>query len=430
LRSGGDFEGRACIEQANLESHIPGRERGEVHLFASHRSHPGKWRALVVLALSPLALAATTGTAGAASLAHGGVFTETNTAPNYVLAYAHKAGGALALVAKVKTGGNGRTSNNPPSGFPALDSSGAVGLGTGNTCLFAVNAGSSTVSSFRVTSKGLKLVNHRSSGGTRPDSLTSHPLGHGKQLLYVLNSDTHSASIHGFTVSPSCRLTSIPKSTRPTSSQNSVPAQIRFDVHGKVLAVSERFANDIDIFPVKANGRTKPPVVHASKEATPYGLDWNNKDILSVSNEHLPLPDVANSTVTTYSLKSNGKLVALATAPSPGAACWNVFTNNGKILFVTNPAGVRIGANSVLSFRVGRHGSLTAVDKQDTTYNALDDALTRDNGYLYILNDQLLPVPGPHSAIDRFKVNVATGVFTPAGSTPIAGNTTSGLAAF
>ena len=410
-----------------------------------HRSRASLSLAASVAAIAFAAMAANA--SAHQTLRPGAVFTESNTSPNYVLAYVRNSDGRLTKAGQFATGGNGRPADNPPSGFPALDSSGAVGLGTGNTCLFAVNAGSNTVSSFRVTSKGLKLVNHLSSGGHRPISLTSTPLVNrpssgahrpisfaarvsGRQLLYVLNSGTDSASIHGFTVSPSCRLTSIPKSTRPTSSQNSVPAQIRFDVHGKVLAVSERFANDIDIFPVKANGRTEPPVVNASKEATPYGLDWNNKDVLSVSNEHLPLPDVANSTVTTYSLKSNGKLVALATAPSPGAACWNVFTNNGKILFVTNPAGVRIGANSVQSFRVGRHGSLTAVDKQDTTYNALDDALTRDNGYLYILNDQLLPVPGPHSAIDRFKVNVATGVFTPAGSTPIGGNTTSGLAVF
>jgi 6-phosphogluconolactonase (cycloisomerase 2 family) len=302
-------------------------------------------------------------------------------------------------------------------------------LSPNGNCLFAVNAGSNTVSSFRLTSRGLKLVNHPSSRGHRPISLTSTIRGSsGKELLYVLNSDANSASIHGFRVAPSCRLSDIKHSTRPTSSQHSVPAQIRFDTRGQVLAVSERFANDIDIFPVTRQGVAKAPVVTPSSQKTPYGLEWNNKDILAVSNEDFPPPAVANSTVTTYSLKRNHKLVALATAASPGAACWNVFTNNGKFLFVTNPAGPLFGGKNVMSFRVGSKGSLSSVDSQNTAYNSLDDALTRDNKFLYVLSDQLLPVAGPHSAINAYRVNARTGKFTPAGAVAITGNNTAGLA--
>jgi 6-phosphogluconolactonase (cycloisomerase 2 family) len=170
-------------------------------------------------------------------------------------------------------------------------------------------------------------------------------------------------------------------------------------------------------------------VVTPSAGPTPYGLDWNNRDILSVSNEDFPPPKVANSTVTTYKLAANHKLVQLATAASPGAACWNVFTKNGKFLYVTNPAGPLFGGHNVVVFKVGHNGSLTAIDNQDTTYNSLDDALSANDKFLYVLSDKLLPVAGPNSAINAFKVNPATGTLTPAGSISLTGNGTSGLVA-
>lgn len=404
-----------------------GRKQGEVLLISSDHSYHGRSLAFFGVALSLLAFAATSATASAHAFKPGAVFTETNTAPNYVLAFDRTAKGGLKLLGKSATGGNGQTSNNPPAGFPTVDSAGAVILSPNGKCVFAVNAASSTVSAFRLTRTGLKLVNHPSSHGDRPVSLTSTDRG-GNKVLYVLNSDTNSASIHGFLIGPDCGLSNIRGSTRPTSTPKSIPAQIKFDVHGRVLAVSERLANDIDIFPVNRHGVAQAPVVTASPQPTPYGLDWNNRDILSVSNEDFPPPAIANSTVTTYTLEPNGHLVAHATAPSAGAACWNVFTNNGKFLLVTNPAGPLFGGNNVISFKVDHTGGLTAVDKQNTTYNALDDALTRDNKYLYVLSDMLLPTAGPHSAIDAFRVNAATGAFTPVGTTALTGNNTAGLA--
>jgi 6-phosphogluconolactonase (cycloisomerase 2 family) len=388
------------------------------------------------LALSLLALAAMSSSANAAKkkaapkkpvvFSHGAVFTETNTVPNEVLAFNRSANGGLKLVKAYPTGGDGKA-NNPLLGFPTLDSAGPVGLSPTGHCLFAVNAGSNTVSSFRLTSKGLKLVNRPFSGGDRPISLTSTVRG-AKTLLYVLNATTDNDSINGYTVAPSCRLKHIPGSNRPTSSPKSVPAQIRFDTRGQVLAVSERLANDIDIFPVNHNGVAGAPVVNASSQKTPYSVAWSNRGILAVTNEDFPPPAVANSTVTTYRLKKNGKLVALATAPSAGAACWGAFTNNSKVLFTSNAVGPLFGGNDEDSFLVGKNGSLKAVDKHNTKYNSNENALTLDNKYLYVLSDMLVPVSGPHSAIQAFKVNRNTGTFTLVGKTELAGNSTAGLA--
>ena len=229
-------------------------------------------------------------------LTPGAVFTSTNTVPNRVLAYNRDASGQLTLVQDIQTGGNGKPAGNPPfTGFPVLDSMGSVNLsddGDGKPCLFVVNAGSNSVSSFRVGPDGLELADQKPSGGSRPASLTSNSRGGSKQVLYVLNSDNTTASFRGFNVSRSCVLTQIQGSDRLLPSQASVPATIRFDERGRHLAVSERFApaqpagnGDIVVYPVDSNGLTGAPVVTPSPERTPYGLDYNHHDILSVTNE-------------------------------------------------------------------------------------------------------------------------------------------------
>lgn len=408
-------------------------------MISSHRLYRVTWQALFGLALSLLALAAMSSAANAAKkkgahkkhgvFSKGAVFTETNTVPNKVLAFNRSANGGLTLVGTFATGGNG-IANNPLLGFPTLDSAGPVGLSPSRSCLFAVNGGSNTVSSFRLTSKGLKLVNHPSSGGDRPISLTSRARGP-KTVLYVLNSDTNNATINGYRVAPSCRLSHIRGSKRQTSTPTSVPAQIRFDARGKVLAVSERLANDIDVFPVNHKGVAGAPVVTAtSPNKTPYSLAWSKQDVLAVTNEEFPPPAVANSTVTTYRLKKNGKLVALATAPSGGAACWGAFTSTGKVLFTSNAAGPLFGGHNEDSFLVGKHGSLTPVDNFDTLYNSNENELTRDDKYLYVLEDMLLPTGGPHGAIQAFKVNTNTGKFSLVGTTQLTTNSLAGLVVF
>jgi hypothetical protein len=54
----------------------------------------------------------------------------------------------------------------------------------------------------------------------------------------VLNSDNSSASIRGFYVSGSCELTRIAGSDRNLPTQDSVPATVRFDEHGRFLGAA------------------------------------------------------------------------------------------------------------------------------------------------------------------------------------------------
>jgi 6-phosphogluconolactonase len=399
-------------------------------------------RVSVLSGLLMIVLAAMASDASA-DLTPGAVFTETNTVPNRVLAYNRGADGELTPAGSFVTGGNGRPAGNPPfhTGFPVLDSMGSVNLGDdgdNKSCLFVVNAGSNNVSSFRVHPDGLTLADVESSGGSRPASLTSTTRGRGKFVMYVLNSDNDSASFRGFRVDGSCGLTMIPGSDRLLPSQAGIPATIRFDEQGKWLTVTERYApaapagnGDLVSYRVDSSGLTGPAVISESPRRTPYGLDYNHQGILSVTNEHVDAPPFPNSSVSTYRQNADGTLDELDNEPSPGAACWNLFSNNGKFLFVTNPAGKFIpGSANVKAFTVDRDGQMTFVDQENTPFEAIDNALSHESRYLYVLSANVV-TPGTDSAINAFEIDRKTGALTQIDEEFILGsNSTSGLAAW
>ena len=375
------------------------------------------------------------------SLTPGAVFTESN-APtgNEVHAFNRAADGTLTPAGTYSTGGTGSVGGGP-LGFPVLDSAGPVQLardGDNRACLFAVNAGSNSVASFRVTPDGLQLADVKNSGGIRPASLTSTQAGEGL-IMYVLNESHTGSSIQGFYVSASCSLTPIPGSNRPTANPAAFAAQISFSPRGNVLAVSERTAPIIDIFPVDGNGVAGAPTTSVDANLEPYGLAWTRRrgnDILTVSEG--AFPNIAASTASTFRLEGT-TLVHLDSKPSPGAACWNRVTNNNKFLYVSSPAA---GFNTPFGFIPGMNenayfiahdGTLTQVDGKQTNHSSTDNALSHDSQYLYVLSNALfegVPPPGV-SALNEYRIDQATGKMTPIGAIDgLVGSQYSGLAAW
>jgi hypothetical protein len=404
------------------------------------------------------------GTAGSARATTGGhgndmhldhaVFTETNTVPNAISIFRRNADGTLDAAGQVGTGGNGSPTTNPPLGLPYLQTNGEVVLGGegSHRCLFAVNAGSNTVSSFNVDHSGVSLADQESSFGIHPVSLTTTKRGPNNLVLYVLNSQLTggpdvftatggTATIQGFYVANDCTLAPIAGSHHSTTSPASSPTTVAFNQDGSALAVLEPVApgvlgnpalplnpGDIDIFPVDNGGVAGNPVVTPSTETGPYGAAWDGKGHLTVTNWHFENPFAG--TVSSYSLAKNNTLVPISTVPAAGHPCWNVITRDDRFLFTTSPAGLVIGTPQVLGYSIGHDGSLTPLaGGQTTPFNAVDDALSEDSNYLYVLNDGLLPFT-PHSAINAFAVDNKTGALTPIGEVDMPGNATSGLAAW
>jgi len=165
-------------------------------------------------AIAVVALTLSAGSAAAATLRHSGalhfgdaaVFVQSdNLTANTVVAYDRAPGGALTQEGVYNTGGAG--GQLAGSVVDHLASQNSLVYDQGSDLLFAVNAGSNTVSVFVVRGTQLYLTQVISSGGTFPVSIAAHG-----DLLYVLNA-LGGGSLQGYYIAFG-RLFPIPGSAR------------------------------------------------------------------------------------------------------------------------------------------------------------------------------------------------------------------------
>lgn len=356
------------------------------------------------LVLSALAAASVLGTslAPTAALADGAksdVYTMTNSASgNEVLAF-HRAGnGALSPAGSYKTGGNG---------------SGA-GLGSGHSLavsedgreLVVVNAGSNSISAFRVKHDGLQLIgNAVASGGTRPTSVTLRD-----DVVYVLNAD--STSIAGFKLDDKRGLTPIAGSNRALGAGTTTPSQIQFDKSGHVLIVDSRGSSTIDTFVVDHRGVAGPPSTTHSNAGGPFGFDVDRRGNALFSVVALN----GGSGATSYDVSRTGVLTPNGQPVSSGqtAACW--LAAAGNFAYTTNA-----GSGSIGRFAVARDGSLSLIGTTSLggTSHPLDEAVSRDQDLLYVLVDGNHQIAGFRVGHDGSLTPINT-VSVPAGAAGIA----------
>ena len=317
--------------------------------------------------------------------------------------------GALTLVQLVDTGGAGSL-NNPPFPQDHLDTVNEVELTDNGRLLFAVNAGSDTISSFAVGPKGrLRLVDEAPSGGNHPVSVDSH-----KGLLYVLNQlDQNGNDLVGLRYSRDGTMTPIPNSSRalatPFSSNNGfglpepLASQVLFSRDGEVLTVPERLSNafegQIDTFAVLANGTLGPVHENESSDFIPFGMAWDNQEHLIVANGGSPLLtppfqgsgssyDIAGTTLTPINTVSS----------EAEGTCWVSITNSGKYAFMSDQ-----NTEEISRFAIGSDGSLTLLGNTPSSGPSADTALTRNSKFLYVIN--VLNADGNDGAtIDSYKV--------------------------
>jgi 6-phosphogluconolactonase len=328
-------------------------------------------RAILALALGLMLTALGVGATGAiAKSSPRAVYTLTNDA----------AGNAVQVFDRVRDG-----SLSPDDAFATggLGTGGGLGNQSGLVLdrkrLLAVNAGSDSISAFKVKRHGLKLVDTVASGGDQPISVTVH-----RRLVYVLNAGG-TANIKGFRLTRNRDLSPLAGSTRPLSTGAPGPAQVSFDPRGRTLVVTEKDTNLIDTYNVNRHtGRASGPNSQASAGQTPFGFAFDPRGHLIVSEAFGGAAD--QSAVSSYSV-DDGIIdpITPSAATTETAACWIVVTKDGRFTYTTNT-----GSGSISGYRIGRGGELSLLDADGVTGvtgpGPIDMALSRGSRFLYSLN--------------------------------------------
>jgi 6-phosphogluconolactonase len=382
-------------------------------------------------------------------LREGAVFVQSNNAnANEVVAFARGADGKLREVGRYPTGGKGSGSFEDSASGIVLGTAEGEASPTQNIdkaeLLFVSNAGSSTISVFRLAADKLELVDHVSSGGQKPVSITVN-----RGLLYVLNSGEFDnrfvsnfgddalencvhgqlPSVTGFRVAADGKLTKIDGSSRPlTMEQESGCAQAAFTPNGKALIVTERVAGKTGAhppggwakgvylsFPVRENGTLGAPREFEPTGNGPFGFTFTKDGTLIATEQNGAFANPGGGYVAAYSVSDDGTLQSVG-PPTPTQTtdpCWIVITDDQKLAFASAVAD----GGAISSFAVARTGQMTllhrAASAPDGTNHELDNAplgltdltLSRDSRYLYQLNSAV-------GLVHVFAVNGSTGTLT------------------
>lgn len=343
--------------------------------------------------------------------ARGAVFTATNGASgNAIVAFARAGDGSLTPAGTFSTGGNGIGGTTDPLGSQysiLLD-------GENDRLLFAVNAGSNTVSTFRVNGASLTLVGTKSSGGTLPTSLAV-----AKHVLYVLNAGSN--TVRGFDVGENGSLTANANASASLSAGASGGAAIRASRDGKVLVVTEKGSKTIDVFAIGAHGRLSAPVQSPSVGVTPFGFDFAKRNQIAVT-------EAGSAAVSLYDVAKNGSLIVESPSVSTNgqaAPCWLIATTNGRFAYTANA-----GSGTISGYSVGAKGDLDLLVPSGISGSTgagstpLDLDLSRGDHYLYVLESGTGRI-GAFAVGDKGGLTALAGI---GGLTPVSG--LQGLAAY
>ncbi len=324
-----------------------------------------------LVAAAPVASAATLSEdGGGAQGASHAVFALTNNpSGNQVAAY-HRAGdGTLSPAGTYATGGLGGVLGGAV--VDKLASQGALTYDRQARLLFAVNAGSDSVSVFSVVGDRLTLRQVVGSGGSFPVSVAVHGRlaavldggGSGAVQLYRVE-DRRLRPV----ASESLGLNPV---SGPTQFLNT-PGQVGFTPSGRQLVVTTKLnGNNIDVIGLREDGRLAPLVANPAANPVPFGFVFDRAGRL-VDGE------AGTSAVTTYRIAADSRITPISSATdNQKALCW--ITNAGRYQFVANAA-----SNSVSGYSISPTGTPRVVSQTPTEAGPIDLAASKDGSYLYV----------------------------------------------
>ncbi len=328
------------------------------------------------------------------------VFVQTdNLAGNQIVAYDRAWNGTLTQAGVYPTGGLGGQLEG--SVVDHLASQGSLAYDQADGLLYAVNAGSDTISVFAVFGDRLALRQVLGSGGSFPVSIAVHG-----NVVYVLNAE-NGGSVQGY-VSAFGHLLPIPGSGRalglnPTASPQftNTPGQIAFSPDGsKLIVTTKANGSDVDVFRVFGFGQlSQTPVVNSEPGTVPFAITFDREGNLVIAE--------AAGALASFRLNWNGTVTLLdSVATEQAATCWVAAA--GSRFYTSNA-----GSASLTGFQSGFGGALTLLGDTKTDGGTVDAAVSGDARFLYVQT-------GAAGDVDEFAIG-AGGALSEIGSVTVPG---------
>lgn len=310
------------------------------------------------------------------------VFVQTdNPAGNTIVAYDRTITGGLAPAGTYTTGGLGGivTPGNPDH----LASQGSLAYEARTHLLFAVNAGSNTITTFAVHGDQLERRQVLPSGGTFPASITAHG-----NLVYVLNA-SGGGSIQGY-LRLGSNLVLIPGWHRnlgldTSRTPDGTLGQVKFTPDGhRLIVTTKNGGNDIEVFRLQL-GWPSTPTVTSLPGIEPFSLTFDQAG-------HLDVAERGTNSVATFTVNPDDSLTQLDTfATNQVATCWIVAV--GDKLYLSNAA-----SDTLSGVAVANDGTLTGLGNTPTDAGPTDAAASPNGRYLYVQT-------GGAGIVDEFRIN-------------------------
>lgn len=277
---------------------------------------------------------------------------------NSIHAWRLNSDGTLTTVGTFASGGNGTGTTETPlagpnDGVDPLGSQGSIVVSPDEKYLLAVNAGSGSVSIFRIAQSGtLTLVDTESTGGTSPVSVTTR-----SNRVYVANvndpDNNLPSTITAFTIGSDGSLTPVVGSSRQLSAPNARPSQIAITPDGSQVIVTERGTNVVSAFDILNGNTLGNPATVASPRPDPFGFGFVGISRMVVSEAAAGAAQ--GSSASSYTLTGGAPtVISSGVLNAQAASCWVTISGSRRQAFVSNS-----GTDSITNYDISTGGVLT-----------------------------------------------------------------------
>lgn len=298
------------------------------------------------------------------------VFVQTNdTSGNQVVSYRRNARGDLAFAGRYDTGGVGIALVGAV--VDKLASQDGLDYDAADQVLVAVNAGSNSITEFRVDGAQLSDRVTVPSGGSIPVSVTASG-----GRIYVLNAGGAGA-VQGFYAGSLDRIPGSGRSLDLTPDLTpqflNTPGQIGLTPDGHQLVVTTKAnSSSVDVFRVFSSGAlSAAPAVTPSANPVPFGFVFDRFG-------DLVLTEAGTNSLTTYAIHPNGTVSERASVTNGEAAlCW--VARAGRFAY-----GANAGSGVVTGYAIGAGGVPSIIGETVTDPGSIDLAATPNGSFLYV----------------------------------------------